>query len=115
MGSLHDDDSRRSLGRVCACAPYFVEPVERSLAHYGTLDLADVVRIVNHQPVAAFARGGTTRADGDTMAAAIRLHPALFTLIARELVAVAPVGLIPRALNQPPTPHVIAGGKRFGV
>src|SRR4051794_19366578 len=49
------------------------------------------------------------------MAATICFHLPFFVLVACKPEAVTPVGLIPRALNQPTTAYFIADGQRSAV
>ena len=99
MQPLHDDDVGATHGVIEPVGHRLVPPVEGPLADDLTLLVADVVRIVDDNDVAAFA--GKRAADGgrQPVAAPVIVEARLGVLVAGQVEAVAPAPLVDRAFD----------------
>ena len=115
MGALADDHISPGLGIVETCGHGPVPPVQARLTLNVALDLDGVVRIIDHDDVATFARVCTPHGGADPVSLVVVLVPDLRVLVGGELVAVAPPGLIRRGLDEATALHAVPYGKVGGI
>src|SRR5262249_14170575 len=112
---LHDDDEDAGLRVVETGRKHLVPYPQRVLAHRIRIDVADVVRIVDDDDVAALVGGETAEGRRDTMPAVHRIKAGLSVLVGAEPETLAPAAPIPVGLDELTTTDRVARGERLVV
>jgi hypothetical protein len=116
MNALHDDHISAGSGIVEPCRQGFIPPSERCLANRFALRFTHIVRIVDHDDVAALPGEGAIHRSRKPVTAGVVFETNLRVLVGRQPEPLTPGHLVERRFNQTATSDAVPDrqGVRIG-